>query len=84
MEPLSSMKRWFTLKEAAVYSAIGKQRLIAMAKEKKIKGFQDMDSKRQDWIFDRLSLDAYREGQCVMMEESPREKALAIMSGIRL
>jgi len=84
MDPLlTAMKRWLTLKEAASYSAIGKQRLIAMAKDRKIKGFQDVDSRRQDWIFDRLSLDAYREGQYIM-GESPREKALAIMSGIRL
>ncbi len=48
----------------------------------KIKGAPDPDSGRGDWVFDRLSLDAYREGQ--MLEPTVREKALAIMRGIRL
>ena len=77
---IEQIKRWFTLKEAAEYSAIGKHRLVEMAKIGKIKGAQDMDSGRHDWIFDRLSIDAYREAQILV---SPaREKALAIMKGI--
>ncbi len=75
-------KRWFTLREAARYSSIGEQRLIAYAKEGKIKGFQDMDSGRKEWIFDRLSIDFYREGQA--SEPTIHEKALAIMKGVRL
>ncbi len=55
--------RWMRLKMAAWYSSIGKQRLIALAQDGHIKGFQDPDSGRGDWIFDRLSIDVYREAQ---------------------
>ncbi len=48
---------------ATWYSAIGKQRLISLAQDGHIKGFQDPDSGRGDWIFDRLSIDAYREAR---------------------
>ena len=74
-------KRWLTLREAAEYSAIGKRRLISMVKSGKIKGFQDADDGRNGWIFDRLSIDVYREGQT---KPTYREKALAIMGGVRL
>ncbi len=60
---INSLPRWLRLKEAAWYSRIGKQRLIALANEGYIKGFQDPDSGRGDWIFDRLSLDEYRDNQ---------------------
>lgn len=83
MEPLPfSMKRWLTLKEAAEYSAIGKHRLIAMARDGRIKGFQDDDSGRHEWIFDRLSIDTFRENQGVKV--TYREKALAILKEVRL
>ena len=74
---LDQIKRWFTLKEAAKYSAIGKHRLVVMARIGKIKGFQDVDSGRHEWIFDRLSIDNYREAQ--MIGISAKEKALEIM-----
>jgi hypothetical protein len=74
-------KRWLTLKEAAGYSAIGKHRLIAMAQDGRVKGFQDPDDGRNGWIFDRLSIDAYRESQA---KPTYREKALAILGGVRL
>jgi hypothetical protein len=74
--------RWLPLKEAALYSAIGKHRLIAMAQSGTIKGFQDPDDKRGSWIFDRDSLDAYREGQAT--QPTYREKALAIAGRICL
>ena len=54
--------RWIKLKEAASYSAIGKNRLKELAITGKITGFTD-DTKRKDWIFDRRSLDAFRENQ---------------------
>jgi len=83
MEPLfTSMKRWLTLKDAAAYSAIGKHRLIAMARDGRVKGFQDDDSGRHEWIFDRLSIDAFRENQAVQV--TCREKALAILHEVRL
>ena len=68
--------RWLTLKEAAHYTAIGEARLVSMAKEGDVKGFQDQGDGRRGWIFDRLSLDAYREGQAIPTME---EKALAII-----
>jgi hypothetical protein len=55
---------------------------VELASEGKIKGFQDPDSKRQDWIFDRLSLDAYRKGQ--YQAPAIREKALAILRSVQV
>jgi hypothetical protein len=75
-------KRWLTLKEAAYYSSIGKSRLISMAKEGTVKGFQDTDSGRREWIFDILSIDTYRERQSTI--PTYHEKALAILSGVHL
>lgn len=74
--------RWLKLKPAAKYSSIGENRLIDLAKEGVIKGVQDPDSKRRDWIFDRLTIDDYREGQMVV--PTIHEKALAIMGGKRI
>lgn len=76
------MKRWLSLKEAAEYAHMGKDRLMDLANRGIIKGCQDPDSKRRDWIFDLLSLDAYREGQ--MVQATAREKALAIMRDVKL
>lgn len=75
-------KRWLKLREATQYGSIGKARLIDLARRGIIKGAPDPDSKRKDWIFDRLSIDAYREAQ--MPELDARQKALAILSGDRL
>ncbi len=69
--------RWIKLKEATAYGKIGKDRLIELAVSGVIKGAQDPDSKRGDWIFDRLSIDAYREAQMSKMDA--HEKGLAIM-----
>jgi hypothetical protein len=57
------LPRWLKLKDASRYSAIGKQRLIKLAEHGLVSGFQDPDSGRSDWIFDRLSLDHYRMSQ---------------------
>jgi hypothetical protein len=67
--------RWMKLKSAAFYSGIGRQRLKDLAMDGHIKGFQDPDSRRGDWIFDRKSLDLYRENQAGQIYE----KAFAIM-----
>lgn len=77
------MTRWIKLKEAAEYSAIGRHRLKELAAIKAILGFQDPDSKRGDWIFDRNSLDEYRVRQ-YGDDSTAREKALAIMRNVRL
>ena len=63
------------LKTAACYSGIGRDRLKLLADAGRIKGFQDPDNKRGDWIFDRLSLDRYRENQAGM----DHQKAFAIL-----
>ena len=55
--------RWLKLRDACTYSAMGKGRIKALAQEGQITGFPDPESARGDWIFDRLSLDAYRENQ---------------------
>jgi len=69
--------RWIKLKEATKYGSICKSRLINLAISGVIRGAQDPDSKRKDWIFDRQSIDAYREAQ--MSRISAKEKALEIM-----
>jgi len=69
--------RWIKLNEATQYGSIGKSRLIQLALEGIIKGAPDPDSKRHDWIFDRQSIDSYREAQ--MSSISAKEKALEIM-----
>jgi len=69
--------RWIKLKEATQYGAIGKGRLIELARSGAIKGAPDPDSKRKDWIFDRLSIDSYREGQMPGMTD--RQIALEIL-----
>lgn len=53
--------RWMNLKTAAWYSSIGQKRLKQLAKEKKITGYRDPEDGRRGWIFDRLSIDRYRE-----------------------
>ena len=72
--------RWLKLKQAARYSSIGKNKLIELAKPKIVVGFQDPDSGRKDWIFDKFSLDAYRESQSHVF--NPRQKALDILSTV--
>lgn len=74
--------RWLSLREACRYSNLGKHRLKRLAAAGMIKGAPDPDNKRGDWIFDRLSLDSYRESQLLI--PSTREKALAIMKGVRI
>jgi hypothetical protein len=69
--------RWIKLKEATQYGNIGKARLIKLAVSGVIKGAQDPESKRRDWIFDRQSIDSYREAQ--MSGMSAQQKALEIM-----
>ncbi len=67
--------RWLKLKQAATWASVGKNRLKQLAMDGHIIGFQDPDSKRGDWIFDRYSLDEYRNDQAGYLEE----KALALL-----
>ena len=57
--------RWLKLKAARDYSGIGMKRLkeLALDPDCPIVGFQDPDNARGDWIFDRLTIDQYREAQ---------------------
>jgi len=55
--------RWLKLKDACAYAALGKARLKVLAQQGQVTGFPDPDCDRGDWIFDRLSLDTYREAQ---------------------
>ena len=57
---LSVQPRWMKLKQAAAYSSIGEKRLKALADDREIIGYPDPDSKRGDWIFDKISIDKYR------------------------
>lgn len=82
MQNIDNMKRWMTLKEAADYTSIGRNRLVVMARERRIKGFQDLDTKTNEWIFDRISLDAYREQQCISI--TIQDRVLAIAKGVGL
>jgi hypothetical protein len=75
--------RWLKLKDAAEYTSIGTKRLIMLAEEGQVRGFQDPDSRRGDWIFDRLSLDAYREGQFASSGVvAVEQKSLAILRSL--
>jgi len=78
----NTLPRWIKLKEATDYASIGKARLIKLAVSGVVRGAQDPDSKRGDWIFDRISIDEYREAQ--MSRISVKQKALEIMSGERI
>lgn len=60
---LSIQPRWLSLKQAAVYASIGRQRLKVLAREGVVAGGPDPDDGRGGWIFDRKSLDNYREAQ---------------------
>lgn len=57
---LSVEVRWLKLKQAALYSGIGQKRLKTLAELGDIIGYQDPDSGRNDWIFDKESIDDYR------------------------
>jgi hypothetical protein len=73
--------RWLRLKSAAEWSSIGQKRLVALAQSGDVVGFQDFDSGRSEWIFDRYSLDEYRERQA--SGAGDRAKVLKIMEGVR-
>lgn len=79
---LLQKKQWLSLREAAQEYHIGERRLILLAKEGKIKGYQEKDTKRGDWIFYRDSLDEYRISHCPVL--TAKEKALAIIKDFKI
>ncbi len=81
---ITEWPRWLRLREAARYSSVGEKRLVQLAKDAKVRGFQDPDSARSEWIFDRYSLDEYRENQSAGSEnEIARQRARDIMKSLR-
>lgn len=60
--------RWLSLREAARYAAIGENRLIKLAKAGRIDAGRDMELKTKPWIFDRQSIDTYRQNQVTNRE----------------
>lgn len=69
--------RWLKLREAARYSAISQKKLIELAREGLVRGFQDPDHGRKHWIFDRLTIDSFRESQASRL--TAKEEALDIL-----
>jgi len=74
--------RWLKLKQTSRYAAMNPKALIALAKEGRIVGFQYPDSGRSDWIFDRLSIDEYRESQAGALETEHKELDASQRAGI--
>ena len=56
--------RWLKLSAAAKYSGYGVARLKTLALDGYIRGYQDPESTRGDWIFDKESIDEYRLLPC--------------------
>jgi len=75
--------RWLKLKAACEYASMNDKRLVELAKAGVVRGYKDPDTKRGDWIFDRLSLDDYRESP-LKGQITPKMKAKMIMEGIRV
>ncbi|MFH1152202.1 MAG: hypothetical protein V1793_00155 [Pseudomonadota bacterium] len=71
---ISAQPRWLGVQEATAYAKLGRGKLKRLIKEGAIRGYQDPDSSRGDWIVDRLSLDEYRMAPIEM--SSAREKEI--------
>ncbi len=71
---LTTVPRWMKLNQAVLYSNIGKDRLIALAKRGHINGGKDPDLKSKPWIFDRKSIDEYRAGQIFKSPQNDAEE----------
>ena len=71
--------RWLKLKYAIHYSGYSRAQLLKLAEKKLIIGFQDPNSKRGDWRFDKQSIDEYMISHVV----NERHKALSIIESLR-
>lgn len=71
-------KRWMKLSAATMYSSYSRSKLLELAERKDIIGYQDPDSLRGDWIFDKESIDDYRLSHVF----AGREKALSILGSL--
>lgn len=68
--------RWLKLKEAMQYSCVGKAALLRLVAEGKVKACKDSDGKTAAWIFDRYSIDAWRESQCNASQTTARAQEI--------
>jgi (p)ppGpp synthase/HD superfamily hydrolase len=75
-ERLSQQPRWLSTAAASKYASINETKLKALAKEGRISGSPDPDMKNGKWIFDRLSIDAYREAQLLKKDEKSIDEAI--------
>ena len=73
-----TIPRWLKLTAAVKYSGYGRPKLIELAEQDKIIGYQDPDSLRGDWIFDKESIDEYRLSHVF----NSRQKILSIMKSL--
>ena len=73
--------RWLKIKDAARYAAIGQKKLIKLAQCGLVRGFKDPDHGGKHWIFDRLSLDSYRESQASQL--TAKDEALDILTTVQ-
>lgn len=77
-EKIFAQTRWLKLKTAAKYSSIGQKELIQLAREKEIDGFQDRRLKTKPWIFDKESIDRYRENQIAEFNDISVNEKIAL------
>lgn len=75
---LACQPRWLKLKAAALYSGIGQKELIKLARTRKIDGFQDFENGNKPWLFDRLSIDAYRTSQIEQYHSADLDEEIAL------
>jgi len=73
-----STKRWMKLSAAVFYSSYSRAQLLKLAQRKDIIGYQDPDSERGDWIFDKESIDSYRLSHVF----AEKQKALSILRSL--
>ena len=78
---METWPRWMPLKMASHYGNIGIKRLKQLAADGSVRGFKDPDSGRGDWVFDKLSIDKYREMQTPQI--AARTKALELLRSVR-
>ena len=69
--------RWIKLREAARYTSLGEKQLKELAKSVAITGGPDTESGRGDWIFDRVSLDAYRAACINVVSKAGMDKLVS-------
>lgn len=77
---IGTSPRWMGLLQACKYANCGKQTLLKMYEEGKIKAMQHPDKKNNSWIFDRDSIDTYYSSVCD--HDNATLKALKILEKV--